>query len=377
MNKQAIPTGSAGVPPATVAAEEPATPNSLQASVSRRDAGAPSGRDVAGGGPADANPLPASVTAEGIAIPAASHADASRLAAGAPSRHDVSAESTFIEDTSDKAGTGATPAHPVDTPTPPVPGDERPDRRPVVAAILGAVVLLFALLSRWPLDAKLRLVGAACCAQAPTRTLRIGGSLMPVDARDAGIYLTGLLALAMAVLVGRARAGRFPPGNVTALLAGFFVAMILDGVNSSLQARGLHPLYHTTNTVRVITGAGAGLALALLGVPVVNRVVWRQPGDDAFAASYGELGGFLAAAAVLVALLLSPRPWLYYPLSLLSILGVLVGWGLINGMVVAVATRREHRAVSLADGGLLLLAGIALTLCEIGAIDLLRLGIGH
>jgi len=258
-----------------------------------------------------------------------------------------------------------------------VPAGERRDRRPIVAALLGAVALLFTLLSPWPLDAKLRLVGAACCAQAPARTLRIGGSLMPLDARDAGIYLTGLLALVMVILAGRARASRLPPGHITAILAGFFVAMILDGVNSSLQTRGLHPLYHTSNAVRVITGAGAGLALTMLGVPIVNRVVWRRPGDDAFAASYAELGGFVAAAAVLVAMLLSPRAWLYYPLSVLSILGVLVGWGLINTMIVAVATRRERRAVTLADSGLLLLAGIVLTLCEVTLVDMLRLAASH
>jgi len=256
-------------------------------------------------------------------------------------------------------------------------GTERRDRRPLVAAVLGAIVLLFALLSRWPLDAKLRLVGAACCAQAPTRTLVIGGSLMPVDARDAGIYLVGLLTLGMALVVGRGRAGRFPPANVAALLAGLFMAMIIDGVNSSLQARGLHHFYPTTNAIRVLTGAGAGLALAMLGIPVVNRVVWRRPGDEAFAMGYGELAGFVAAAAVVVAMLLSPRPWLYYPLSILSILGVLAGWGLINAMVIAVATRREHRAVSMADGGLLLLAGVVLTLCEVGAIDLLRIATSH
>jgi hypothetical protein len=37
-----------------------------------------------------------------------------------------------------------------------------------------------------------------------------------------------------------------------------------------------------------------------------------------------------------------------------------------------VATRRENRAVTLADGGVLWLAGIVLSLCEIGIIDAVR-----
>ena len=53
-------------------------------------------------------------------------------------------------------------------------------------------------------------------------------------------------------------------------------------------------------------------------------------------------------------------------------LGVVAGWGLVNAVIVAVATRRENRAVTFADGGMLWLAGIVLRLCEIGIIDAVR-----
>ncbi len=251
------------------------------------------------------------------------------------------------------------------------------NRRGLIAALLALAAALFVALSPWPLDAKLRLVGYACCAQAPARTIRVGGALMPIDARDAGIYLAVLLGLAMTVLVGRTRSGRWPPGNVAALLAGFFVAMILDGINSSFETRGLHGLYHTTNGLRIVTGAAAGLALTVLGLPLVNRVVWRTPENEAVAGDYGELAGFAVATAVLVALLLAPPAGLYYPLSILAVLGVLVGWGLVNALIVVVATRRENRAVTLADGGLILLAGVVLSLCEIWVVGTLRAATSH
>jgi uncharacterized membrane protein len=247
----------------------------------------------------------------------------------------------------------------------------RGGRRPLAAA-LGLSAALFIALSPWPLDAKLRLVGYACCAQAPTRTIRIGGHLMPLDARDAGIYLALLLGIAMAVAVGRGRSGRWPCRPVAALLGGLFVAMVVDGINSSFQTRGLHGLYHTTNALRIVTGAGAGLALAVLGLPLVNRIVWQRPEDEAVAADYGELAGFAVGTAVLVAVLLAPPARLYYPLSVLAVLGVVAGWGLVNGVIVAVATRSENRAITLADGGVLWLAGIVLSLCEIGIIDVVR-----
>ncbi len=244
-------------------------------------------------------------------------------------------------------------------------------------AVASAVIVLFVALSPWPLSEKLRLVGYACCAQAPARTLRIGGNYMPVDARDAGIYLAFLLGLGMALVVGRARSGRWPPANLAAVLAGLFVAMVLDGINSSFETRGLHGLYHTSNALRVITGVGAGMALVLLGLPLVNRVIWRAPDNEAVASDYGELAGFAVAAAVLIGVLLAPPARLYYPLSVLSVVGVLVGWGFINGTVVAVATRREHSAVTLSDGALFLLAGIALSLVEIWIVGSIRSATSH
>jgi len=261
--------------------------------------------------------------------------------------------------------------------TPAAPDGSQGSRRTAAVAAVSAVIVLFIVLSPWPLLEKLRLVGYACCAQAQARTLRIGGEYMPLDARDAGIYLAFLLGLSMALVAGRVRSGRWPPGNLAALLGGLFVAMVLDGINSSFETRGLHGLYHTTNALRVITGVGAGMALALLGLPLVNRVIWRTPDNDAVASDYGELAGFIVAAAVLIGVLLAPPARLFYPLSVLSVIGVLVGWACINGTVMAVATRREHSAITLSDGALFLLAGVALSLVEIWIVGTIRAATSH
>ncbi len=242
--------------------------------------------------------------------------------------------------------------------------------------VLGAVLVLLFALTPWPLDAKMRLVGQACCAQSAPRTLTIGGQLMPLDARDAGIYLSFLVCLLWTVLVRRSRCALLPPWPLTALLLGLLGAMVLDGFNSSAQSHGLHGLYQSNNVLRVVTGAGAGLALVLLVLPLANQVVRWAPEPEAIVDDYLDLAVYVILAVVVVAVLLASRAWLYYPLSVLASVGVVVGWSGPNALVVAVATRREHKVATRGDTARLLLAGMVLTLLEMGAIDLVRHGAG-
>lgn len=240
----------------------------------------------------------------------------------------------------------------------------------------GVVLVLLFALTPWPLDAKMRLVGQACCAQSTQRTLTIGGQLMPVDARDAGIYLSFLVCLLWTLLVKRSRCALLPPWPLTALLLGLLGAMVLDGFNSSAQSHGLHGLYQSSNALRVVTGAGAGLALVFLVLPLANQVVRWAPEPEAIVDDYLDLAVYVILAVVVVAVLLASRAWLYYPLSILASIGVVVGWSGPNALVVAVATRREHKVVTRDDALRLLLVSIVLTLLEMGAIDLVRHGAG-
>jgi len=119
-----------------------------------------------------------------------------------------------------------------------------------------------------------------------------------------------------------------------ALPASLFAAMLLDGMTSSLQARATPPLRGRQRPVR-----RHGHRRRPSPGPAGRAGRHPRAVAAAFAASYSELGGDDVAAAMRVALPLSPRPQLYYPLSMLATLGVLVGWGLINSLVVAVVTR--------------------------------------
>ena len=234
------------------------------------------------------------------------------------------------------------------------------------------IIVLFVIFTPWPLQDKLHSIGRACCAQIPDHTLRFAGQMMPLDARNTGIYSGVFVVIALLWLTGRQRAALFAPFSVTLVLLLSTLSMIVDGFNSLLENHHLHAYYHDTNTVRVITGALSGMALTILVVPVFNRLVWRKPERIAIAEDLGELSGYLGATLVLILTLLRAPTLLYYPLSLLSIAGLLVTLTMVNTCIFLVSLRRNNTIDDARALVLPALGALAFTCFEILAVDLWR-----
>jgi uncharacterized membrane protein len=243
--------------------------------------------------------------------------------------------------------------------------------RVLVATLLTALVL-FVLFSPWPLYAKLHAIGRSCCAQIPSHTLRFGGQMMPIDARNSGIYLGVFLVIAMVWLTGRGRAGLFSPPPVRNLLIGFVLAMILDGFNSLEHTHHLNGFYPDSNAMRVITGVFSGMALTILVLPVFNRIVWREPEAIAIADDFTDLVGYMGGAVLLILALLQAPALLYWPLSILSIAGLLATLTLVNTAIILVSLRRERSLGLNRDLLMPVLAGLVFTCGEIVMLDAWR-----
>jgi uncharacterized membrane protein len=234
------------------------------------------------------------------------------------------------------------------------------------------IIVLFALFTPWPLQAKLHSIARACCAQIPSHTIVFNGQPMPMDARNAGIYSGVFVVIALLWFTGRQRAARFAPASVTVILVLAACSMIADGVNSLLENQHLHAYYQDTNTLRVITGTLAGMALTILFVPLFNRLVWREPEPIAIAEDFVELSGYLGASLVVILALVRAPGLLYYPLSLLSIAGLLITLVMVNTCTYLVSLRRIN---TIADARALLLpalGALAFTCFEILGVDFWR-----
>ncbi len=242
-----------------------------------------------------------------------------------------------------------------------------PTARLLVSALL-TVAAFFVIYSPWPLIAKLHAVGAACCAQIPSHTITFQGRAMPIDSRNSGIYLGVLLVITILWLTGRQRAALYVPAGVRNILMLCVLAMIFDGFNSVAESHHLHTYYLDTNTIRAVTGTLAGMALTILVVPIYNRLVWCDPAPIAVAEDYVELSGFVIVAVLVIVSLQAAPATLYYPLSILSIVGFLITMTMVNSCVLLVSLRREHSVVGNSDLFIPALAGLVLTFLEVLAI---------
>jgi uncharacterized membrane protein len=250
--------------------------------------------------------------------------------------------------------------------------DESPFSLRSRLAIAGfsATIALFAILSPWPLQDKLYSIGHACCAQIPSHTIRFDGQPMPIDSRNSGIYTGVLMVVAIMWLTGRRTAAQFVPARIRNVLILCVLAMVLDGFNSLAQTHHFHTYYQPSNLVRIATGTLAGSSLAILTIPLFNRLVWHEPDPIAIAEDFTDLFGYLAGTVVIIITLQQAPPALYYPMSILSILGLLTTLTFVNACIVLVSLGRMNVVASKRAFIVPALFGLTAACFEIMAIDL-------
>jgi uncharacterized membrane protein len=221
------------------------------------------------------------------------------------------------------------------------------------------------------------------CPQRPSHSLFLGGQQMPIEARMAGMFGGFLFGVAYIAARGRGRALCLPGRSMTLLLLGFGVLLGADGLNALFFDLGLPHLYTPYNPIRLATGLLTGLTMAAFLVPTFNSTLWQTGLDVSPLTSLGDVLGAIALEAVYFVAALSGSSLLWYPVSLLAVLGVPAVMGLIGALVATAATGRTNRATRLSQilplvlGGLLIAAvfllvtsGVRLTLFGAGPMDL-------
>lgn len=214
-------------------------------------------------------------------------------------------------------------------------------------------------------------IGYAICHRIPERSFWFFGRQMPLCARCSGMQLGALVG--MGYLFTRGRYGKMPPLKIFLVLAIFFIAFAVDGINSNLNLFVSDPiLYPSSNILRLITGTGLGIAIAVVTVPIFNQTMWDNWINKPSIPSFAVFSVLLVLASIVVLGILSDLPIILYPLALLSAANVLILLSIVYSILVVILMKKENQYRSIKELWVILMAGFILALSQIAVMDFLR-----
>ncbi|MCX6066721.1 MAG: DUF2085 domain-containing protein [Chloroflexi bacterium] len=228
-------------------------------------------------------------------------------------------------------------------------------------------------------------IGYAVCHRLDARSFHVDGRQLPLCARCSGMYLGAVLGLAFLSLTYRRSAGN-PPRGVIIILVLFGLAFAVDGTNSYLYLMKLTygarldflpTLYIPNNTLRLFTGSGMGVGMAVAVFVSLNQTFWKDWDNQPVLDKPRDLL-ILTALMLLADLLVLPEwNWVLYPVAFISAGGVLLLLTLVYGMLWTMIMQQDNHFLTLREAWLPILAGLTIALIQITAIDIFRLWLTH
>jgi uncharacterized membrane protein len=215
-------------------------------------------------------------------------------------------------------------------------------------------------------------VGYAVCHRIDLRSFTISNRQMSLCSRCSGMYLGAMLGLIYQGIIGRRRTG-IPSWKILVPILIFALLFIIDGVNSFLSFfPGAPGLYEPNNTLRLLTGTGMGLAIAVALYPTFNSTVWRLIDPRPALQNFASFILLIALAAALSFIILLNIPIVLYVLSLISAAGVLILLTLVYTMIIMMVFKVENGYNQVSQMVYALIGGITVALIQIGLLDFVR-----
>jgi len=232
---------------------------------------------------------------------------------------------------------------------------------------------------------KAEAIGYSVCHRISERSFHIGNYQLPLCARCSGMYLGAVTGLIFQSIIGWKRL-KIPHWGIIAVLVIFFIAFGVDGSNSYLYllkqvSPGIFPkipnIYIPNNTLRLLTGSGMGLDIAIMLFPALNQTVWADGEDKPAITGWKTFGLLLGIQIILDLMVLTESPIVLYPLAIISALGVWLLLTLVYGMLWVMIMGQDNKFSKIRQLWLPLLAGLTIAMIQTAAIDMLRFWLTH
>jgi uncharacterized membrane protein len=249
--------------------------------------------------------------------------------------------------------------------------------------VIAAALLVFAgwFLNTPPgLFGKADAIGYAVCHRISERSFHIGSYQLPLCARCSGMYLGAVTGLVFQSIIGWKRF-KIPHWSIIALLVVLVVAFGIDGSNSYLYLLktlspgilpNIHNIYVPNNTLRLLTGSGMGLGMAIMLFPAFNQTIWTDGEDKPAIPGWKSFGLLLGIQVILDLLVLTESPIVLFPVAIISALGVWLLLTIVYSMVWVMLRGQDNEFTKLRQLWLPMLAGLTITMIQTAAIDALR-----
>lgn len=215
-------------------------------------------------------------------------------------------------------------------------------------------------------------VGYTFCHQDPARSPHAFGHTLALCYRCMGLF-SGIFIGTLWQL-GERRHAKFNsvPILIFAFLALFFYAF--DGLNASFLPKllSLEPLYQDQPRIRMLSGLLLGNAVALLVIPLFNRVFYRDFIHAAPIQGILRKTGIALSDAVILAVFLKEAEMVMILVSTAAIFTSIGIVTLLYSVLLLVILKQNNRFHKIREGWQVFLLGGLVALVQIGGITWLR-----
>jgi hypothetical protein len=179
-------------------------------------------------------------------------------------------------------------------------------------------------------------------------------------------------------IIGKRKSG-VPPKPIIAGMVLIVIIFLIDGLNSYLYLPpflrlfpGMPHLYVPNNTLRLFTGTGMGLVIAIVLYPAFWASIITDP-DTHPAIDNGKKFFLLVCLGILVDILvLTQSVFILLPAALISTAGVLLLLTLVYTILWIRILGKENQFTGLAQIKIYLVAGFLTAITQIALFDLIR-----
>lgn len=236
-----------------------------------------------------------------------------------------------------------------------------------------AVIIVWLSLTPRGFDGKLLALADSVCHGNPDHRLQIGGKLLPLCARCTGMFLGCALG---AFGFGRNTKNSGYPSPIFRVVIGLLVLFFaVDGVNSGIDTLFGWALYTPTNELRLITGLGMGLALAVIIVPLWRQIMVGNIPTGPGLQEWSEFIPVFLAEAALVPLILFAPAWMYLPVAMISTLTIPVLVTIVYTLLWILILKKEAVIRNRSQQITYIALGCLTAFVQIGLLDLLRVAL--